>query len=108
MDPNVPDTGYSPYKYLIPTISRLQSSLLDGRYLDRNLFHNLTKENCMNHYSKNFITDFGAGFAVITPELRETMGVNATDTLALVTEGVGNIEIIDGISCKYPDFLCSV
>ncbi|KAH7379514.1 hypothetical protein BKA66DRAFT_466175 [Pyrenochaeta sp. MPI-SDFR-AT-0127] len=93
MDGNTTDNGYAHYARFLPAVPHLQSLVLDGKYLDQSRFYNLTKAECMAHYGGPFITDVGAGFAVITPSWRESIGLNATETLALIQEGFGDFDL---------------
>jgi hypothetical protein len=45
-------------------ITRLQNKLLDGRYLDRTIFHNLTSDECVSRYHAAFVTS-GNGYGIM-------------------------------------------
>lgn len=47
-------------------VTQMQDSLLEGQYLNRTRFENLTGEECFKRYSSDFITG-GSVFAVPTP-----------------------------------------
>jgi hypothetical protein len=74
-------------------ISQLQALVLDDRYLDRNLFDNLTNAECQAQYSATFITNGGTAFGVPTPKTMETVYLSANSSLHVVYGGSGDLRI---------------
>jgi hypothetical protein len=102
MDGNTTANGYAYYARYLPVVPRLQAMVLDGKYRDPNRFLNLTRDECAAHYGKSFITDVGAGFAVLSADRDESWNVSATQTLGRVDEGFGGMDpVSNDISCKF-------
>lgn len=84
----------------------IQDTLLDGKYLDRNLFENITGTECYKRYTSPFIVS-GNGFAVPPPDQWESPSSYANSSLLRTSQGAGQLlELIDGFynassfSCK--------
>ena len=84
-------------------ISQLQNLVLDGKYLDRTLFENITESECSKRYAASFITQGGAGFAVPTEDFRKIFGLNSSNTLLRADSRSGDLEIksFNGVDIKY-------
>lgn len=54
-----------------------QRLVLDGKYLDRTLFDNLTSAECLSRYKANFLTS-GNCFGVPTPDYQARLNLNAS------------------------------
>jgi hypothetical protein len=82
-------------------VAGLQESLLDGKYLDRTRFENVTGTECYTRYNAPFITT-GSGFGVPTAEQnRLFFGLNATKTVGHVFIGsTGMMFNADKFDCK--------
>ncbi|KAF2122107.1 hypothetical protein BDV96DRAFT_137243 [Lophiotrema nucula] len=62
-------------------VTRIQESLLDGKYLDPTQFENITSDECVSRYSSSFITS-GNGFAVPVQSEQLEDNINATKSLS--------------------------
>ena len=88
-------------------VSRLQDLLLDGKYLDRTRFENLTDSECVSRYIASFIVKGGAGFGVPTPEYRQVYGLNATSSLLRAESGSGQLPLRSGVGGD-PKYSCKI
>ncbi|KAF2181016.1 hypothetical protein K469DRAFT_793638 [Zopfia rhizophila CBS 207.26] len=70
-------------------ITQLQETLLDGKYLDRTRFENVTGPDCVKRYTSPFITT-GNGFGVPNAEFRNDFGLNASESLLFPWIGSGD------------------
>jgi hypothetical protein len=52
------------------SLTRLQDTVLDGKYLDRTVFDMLSAAGCVSRYNADFVTS-GTGFVVPTAEWRK-------------------------------------
>lgn len=77
-----------------PTISitKIQDTLLDGKYLDRTVFDNITGTECISRYTAAFITS-GSGFGVPTAGYRKLNGMNANFSFLEQDMGSGDLYI---------------
>jgi hypothetical protein len=73
-------------------VMKLQDTVLDGKYLDRAIFDNLTESECVSRYTAPFITS-GAGFGVPTPESRQEFSLNASFPFGFEKQGSGDLRI---------------
>ncbi|KAF2271131.1 hypothetical protein CC78DRAFT_12199 [Lojkania enalia] len=73
--------------------NKLQSTVLDNRYLNRDLFENITNSECQARYTSSFITKGGNGFAVPTIEWRERMGMRSNNTIRDWDSGSGKLRV---------------
>ncbi|KAJ4286430.1 hypothetical protein N0V90_013129 [Kalmusia sp. IMI 367209] len=73
-------------------ITKLQNTLLDGQYLDRTKFENITNNECVSRYNTPFITS-GSGFGVPTPYYLDIYSINATNSFQYRKNGSGELGI---------------
>lgn len=64
--------------------------LLDGKYLDRTRFENVTGSECVKRYASPFIT-MGSGFAVLDAEHRYKYGYNGSNSVVGLDIGSGEL-----------------
>jgi hypothetical protein len=84
-------------------VAGLQESLLDGKYLDRARFENVTGSECGARYRAPFITA-GSGFGVLTAEYsRIYSATNATNSVGQIyISSTGMGFPYDMYECKSP------
>lgn len=86
---------YGPYNATWDNrLSRLQNTLLDGKYLNSTIFEHLTAEECISRYTAVFITS-GPGFGVPTTESRISSNLTAANTLREENSGSGDLQVED-------------
>jgi hypothetical protein len=83
-----------------PYIDRLQSLVLDDKYMDRTVFENLTRSECQARYlTQKFITDAGVGFGVVDPSIHDGPWLGVSGSLIANEEGIGGVlsRSMDGV-----------
>jgi hypothetical protein len=100
-----------PGQQLVPLnetyINQLQDSVLDGKFLDRTRFENLTGPDCSARYlTQTFITNAGTGFAVLDLTARDAPWLNTSGSLIASADGTGVLnDYLGGIVGVNGEFL---
>ena len=68
----------------------IQDTLLDGKYLDQDLFQNITGIECYQRYTSAFINS-GNGFGVPPSDRRQSSSSNPNSSLLHTDMGAGQL-----------------
>lgn len=82
--------------------TRLQDTLLEGKYLDNTKFENLTRDECVSKYNAQLITS-GSGFGVPIAPIMEAQ-IKNNSLMFSVPEGSGNLMDYFGAYGGYAEY----